>query len=78
LSGANLAGAHGVIDAGTPEAWSAFGWLHNSIVQVSVGCRSKTLAEGRAYWRGKDNRREIMAALDYIEAMARIRGWING
>lgn len=32
-------------------------------------------AEARLYWAGKENRREVLAALDYIEAVARIRGW---
>jgi hypothetical protein len=40
-----------------------------------VGCKDKTLAEGRAYWAGKPDRREVMAALDYAEAVANIREW---
>jgi len=44
--------------------------------RVRVGCRDKTLAEGRAYWAGKDDRREVLAALDYAEAIAKLRGWV--
>ena len=38
--------------------------------RVRVGCRDKTLAEGRAYWAGIDDRREVLAALDYAEAIS--------
>jgi hypothetical protein len=76
LDGANLAYAKDVIDAGTPDGWWCVGWRRDGVVRVRVGCRDKTLAEGGEYWRGKDNRREVMAALDYVESVARARGWI--
>ena len=75
LARANLAGAVDVIDAGTPNGWRAIGWRRNGVLRVRVGCRDFTVAEGREYWRGKSERREVMAALDYIEAVARLRGW---
>ena len=75
LADANLAGANAVIDAGTPNGWRAVGWRRGGTLRVRVGCRDFTLAEGREYWRGKSERREVMAALDYIEAVARLRGW---
>ena len=80
LAGANLAGAYlaradQIIPAGTPNGWTAYGWLREGYLSVRVGCREKRLDEARAYWTGKDNRREVMAALDYIEAIARLRGW---
>ena len=49
-------------------------------IMAHVGCRSFSLAEGRAYWSNethpkREKRREVLAALDYIEAVARLRGW---
>jgi len=43
--------------------------------RVRVGCRDFTLAEGRAYWAAKPDRREVLAALDYAETIAESRGW---
>lgn len=80
LAGANLAGAYlaravDAIDAGTPNGWRAVGWRRNGVLRVRVGCRDFSIAEGRKYWRGKADRREVLAALDYIEAVARLREW---
>ena len=44
-------------------------------MQVRVGCRSFSLAKGLEYWSGKDHRREVLAALEYAKAVARIREW---
>ena len=74
LSGADLSGANAVIDAGVPDSYCCVAWF-NGTIQLRVGCRNKTMAEGREYWAGKEDRCEIMAALDYIEAVAKIRGW---
>ena len=74
LRGADLRGARGVIDGGYPDQWHAAAWWRKGILVVSIGCRTKTLAEARRYWQGKDNRREVMAFLDYAEAVAKIRG----
>ena len=76
LARAYLARANGVIDAGLPNGWRCVGWLKDGVIQLRVGCRDKTLTEGRAYWADKDDRREVMAALDYIETVARLRGWV--
>jgi len=75
LSGADLAGANLIIDLGCPEGWPAYAWLRDGVCMVQVGCRSKTIAEGREYWRGKNDRREVLVALDYAEAVATLRGW---
>ena len=75
LAGANLAGANQMIDAGTPNGWRTVGWLRDGYLSIRVGCRDKRLAEGREYWDGKDDRREVLAALDYIEKIAVLRGW---
>ena len=75
LSRADLRGATGIISAGHPNGWLAYGWLCDGRLSVRVGCREFRLAEGRAYWAGKADRREVMASLDYIEAVAKIRGW---
>ena len=83
LSGANLSGANlgtgkikGLYQLGDPDSWYALTYvLETGEQRVRVGCRDKTIAEGRAYWAGKDNRREVLAALDYAEAIAKLRGW---
>ena len=75
LSEANLSEAYGVIDAGMPNGWRTVGWLRDGYLSVRVGCRDKRPAEGRAYWANKDDRREVLAALDYVERIAVLRGW---
>jgi hypothetical protein len=75
LAGANLARAKDAIDAGTPNNWRVVGWLRDGVLSVRVGCRDKRLAECREYWAGKENRREVLAALDYVEQIATLRGW---
>ena len=80
LRGADLSGVDCLIDAGLPNGWTAIGWLRGGWLIVKVGCREKRLAEGRAYWSAethhdRENRREVLAALDYIEAVAKLRGW---
>ena len=82
-SGADLSGADlgtgkikGLYQLGDPDSWYALTYvLETGEQRVRVGCRDKTIAEGRAYWAGKDNRREVLAALDYAEAIAKLRGW---
>jgi hypothetical protein len=75
LRGADLRGVRDVIDAGYPNGWPAVGWHRGAVIMVQVGCQNFTLSEGRAYWAGKKKRLEVMAALDYIEAVAKLRGW---
>ncbi len=97
LSGANLSGANlseadllgykidgkiGIVTAGDPNNWPAFGFVVEKTAQlrVQVGCRNKEINDGRAYWASDDhpeqeNRREVLAALDYIETVAKLRGW---
>ena len=75
LRGADLRGAHGVIHLGTPDGWHAHAWLRDGWLSIRVGCQEKRLAEARKYWAGKENRREVMAALAYAEAVATLRGW---
>jgi uncharacterized protein YjbI with pentapeptide repeats len=73
LADANLAGADGVVDLGTPNGWRAVGWLKDGEPWVRVGCQNKSLADGKVYWSGKSDRREVMAALTYFETVAGIR-----
>ena len=75
LHGADLRGADAAIGLGQPNGWAAFAWFKDGAVRVQVGCRDFTLAEGRAYWTGKENRREVLAALDYAETVAKLRKW---
>jgi hypothetical protein len=75
LAGTYLAGAKDVIDAGTPNGWHVVGWLRDGYLSVRVGCRDKRLSEGREYWANKADRTEVLAALDYVERVALLRGW---
>ena len=75
LSGADLRGIKGVIALGAPDGWPAHAWLRDGWLSIRVGCQEKRIDEARAYWAGKDHRREVMAALDYAEAVAVLRGW---
>lgn len=75
LSGADLCGADHVITLGQPNGWWAFAYLWEGAIWVRVGCRAKSIADGRTYWANKDDRREVLAALDYAETVARLRGW---
>ena len=75
LADANLAGANQVIAAGTPTGWRCVGYLRDGWLSVRVGCHDKRLPEARTYWAGKADRREVLAALDYLETVARLRSW---
>ena len=80
LEGTNLRGAEGVIAGGWPNSWYCYGWLREGFLSIRVGCREKRLHEALEYWDRpeKDNRREVVAAVRYIEAVALIRGWKIG
>ena len=74
LRGANLSGAKGVVPLGTPDGWTtAVGWWSDGKPWVRVGCRNKSLSDGKSYWANKPDRREVMAALQYFEAVAATR-----
>ena len=87
LHGANLGGHKvngdiGIIQAGIPDNWDTLGFVDADTGEliVAVGCRVKAIAAGRAYWSSPEHpeledRCEVLAALDYIEAVARLRGW---
>jgi uncharacterized protein YjbI with pentapeptide repeats len=79
LDGARLNGAiiKDALTLGYPDGWGALTYLTTEGEhRVQIGCQNKTIAEGRAYWKGKPDRREIMAVLHYADAIAKIRGWI--
>lgn len=69
-----LSGATGIIDLGHPNGWRAAAYFYDGI-KFRIGCHTKTLAAAREYWAGKPDRREIMAAIDYAVAVAKLRGW---
>ncbi len=76
LVGANLRDANLAASLGQPNSWWAWTYVSKEGLQrVRVGCRDKTIAEGRAYWTNKENRQEVLAALDYAEAIGKLRGW---
>jgi len=76
LAGADLAGADLAAQLGQPNGWHAWTYVSKDGEQrVRVGCRDCTIHEGHKYWSGKENRREVLAALDYAEAIGKLRGW---
>ena len=75
LIGARLIGASDIIQLGQPDGWPAYAYRAKTSIRVQIGCRNKTITEGRAYWAGKENRREVIAALDYAEKIAELREW---
>lgn len=78
LNGGKLAAGESLAMLGYPDGWRAYTYFTDRHEQrVSVGCQDLSLAAGRAYWAGKDNRREVMAALDFAEAIGRVRGWVK-
>ena len=76
LARAYLAGANSCSSLGQPDGWDAWTYCDtNGLQRVRVGCRDFSIAEGREYWADKEDRREVLAALDYAEAIGKIRGW---
>ena len=76
LRGADLSGAKEAAQLGQPNGWNAWTYLDKEGKQrVRVGCQDKTIADGRLHWSDKEDRREVMAALDYAEAIGNLRGW---
>ncbi len=77
LRGADLRGSAIVAHIGQPDGWHAYTYFDTKLNEqrVQVGCQNKTLAEGREYCANKENRREVLAALDYAEAIGKLRGW---
>ena len=75
LVGASLDGARGVIHLGCPDGWHAHAWLRDGFLSIRVGCQELRLDEARSYWAGKDDRREVLAAVEYAASVAAIRGW---
>ncbi len=76
-----VAGVEEIIAAGQPNGFWAFGYRgkQTGATRVKVGCRDRSMAEAREYWSPShpdwSKRQEIPAALDLIEAIARLRGW---
>ena len=76
LAGADLAGADLAAQLGQPNGWHAWTYCDKENKQrVRVGCHDFTITEGRKYWAGKENRREVLASLDYAEYIGKLRGW---
>jgi hypothetical protein len=75
LNGAYLREAGGIVLCGQPDGWLAYAYLREGVAYVRVGCRCFTFAEARSYWAGKDHRREVLAAVDYMATIAKLRGW---
>lgn len=76
LDGADLRGTVGIISAGTPNGFTAFGWLRDGFLSIRIGCQEKRLSEAIEYWhKGKKHRRQVRAAVKYIAKCAKDDGW---
>ena len=77
LRGADLRGADGVASLGAPDGWHAWCWVMDGLLSIRVGCKEMRLAEALEYWDRpeKPDRREVVAAVRYAEAIAIARGW---
>jgi len=75
LRGADFTRCRAVLPAGEPDGWTCVGWLNGDLLNVRVGCRNTGYASGVAYWTGKPDRQEVLAALVYVRAVAVLRGW---
>jgi hypothetical protein len=49
--------------------------LKDDRLVIHAGCRKKTFAEAVDYWNGKPDRREVLAACEYIRTVAESKGW---
>ena len=94
LSGANLRGADlsgvlaehcsRILTAASGSGYQMVFVRHSDGVSVHAGCRNvPSLAEAREYWRkGKDcepdHLADCVAALEYLAALAKRRGWDLG
>ena len=58
-----------------PDGWRCYGHNKNGKLVISCGCRTKTLAEAREYWASKNDRKEVLAAVEYIAQVAAFKGW---
>ena len=75
LCGANLRGADGIISLGPCDGWWVYAVRHADGPRFAVGCQWFTLAEARAYWAGKENRAQVLRAVEWLATEAAARGW---
>lgn len=75
LDGVKICEVQGFCSLGNPNGWDAYMVLTDIGPKIKVGCRLFTLDEARKYWAGKADRREVLATVEYAEAVAKIRGW---
>jgi len=61
--------------AGFPNNWICYGRLIEEKLQIVCGCRKKSYSEAKEYWTGKENKQEVLAAVEYIATIARLRSW---
>lgn len=71
-----FADCQGLIHAGAPNGFPAFGWLSEGYLCIRVGCQDLRLSDALEYWhKGKDNRRQVRAAVKYIAKCAKDMDW---
>jgi len=51
------------------------GFYHGGQIKITAGCHTFTLKEAREYWTGEEDRAEALAAINYIEEVAKLREW---
>jgi hypothetical protein len=82
-TGTSFACCDGIINAGHCHNYPVLGYTHKGILRIRGGCHDFSLKEAFKYWDQEDknkkgsqeNRTEIVAALQYIEKVAKLRDW---
>lgn len=65
----------GILPAGTPNRWNTFGWNYRGRLVIRAGCREFYVDAAREYWAGKRDRVQVLAAVEYLVAVATDLGW---
>ena len=75
LRGANLYCANSVISASYPDEYHFVAWQKDGVLMILAGCRSFNYANAKKHWAKRKDRAATRAALAYVKAVAKARGW---
>lgn len=60
------------------QNYAAFAYTVRGETYIRVGCRDFTLPQARKHWRGKRDRAEMRAAVEFVDVVSKARGWPRG